>query len=669
MDYHVELVNGKKALVISSENCLNIFDRSCFPEVFRLLNDEDPDFVVLANAYRKIYSEEEIKMLKEVGETIKKIKTKPLQIMLCNKCKQFEEKYKMISEVEKDPLYSYFTAVEELMNPSVCGSCFSRAKQLLELIASALERTELVKRAVKIGGGRKAYFEIFNPYVMPGFLTSFIDFKKPAKGKLIEEYLVKDSVVRIYEVPWRPEKYYYVEAPEFLLHEDEVKAVAEALDVISREESRIVDPKKAREYFKKIAEEVLLKHGSSSDKLSEVIARHSAGYGLLEILLQDKRLQDIYVDSPGGNYVYVYHEDHEECITNITLTSFDLEKLSARFRAISGRPFDESSPVLHAELPELGVRVCGVCFPATFDGIGFAFRRHKSTPWTLPQFIKAGMLDHEVAGLLSFLVDGQRSILVTGARSSGKTSLLTSLLTETPRNYRVVVIEDTPELPVEKLKQVGYKIQHLRTEASLGEELKKGFELTATEALRTALRLGESVLVIGEVRGPEARALFEAMRIGAAGNVVMGTIHGSSAYDTWDRIVNDLGVPSTSFKATDIVVSLAALRKGDELRRYRKLTEVTEVRKHWKEDPVHEQGFRNLVEYDEKKDSWKLNIEESEAVKQAARLKNMSLKEAAENIKYRGLIKKELVECSESLKKPELLEIAVSYTHLTLPTN
>ena len=65
--------------------------------------------------------------------------------------------------------------------------------------------------------------------------------------------------------------------------------------------------------------------------------------------------------------------------------------------------------------------------------------------------------------------------------------------------------------------------------------------------------MGDSA-IIGEVRSKEAKVLYEAMRVGAAGNVVLGTIHADSAYAVWDRVVNDLGVPTTSFKATDLVV-------------------------------------------------------------------------------------------------------------------
>ena len=111
------------------------------------------------------------------------------------------------------------------------------------------------------------------------------------------------------------------------------------------------------------------------------------------------------------------------------------------------------------------------------------------------------------------------------------------------------------------------------------------------------MRLGESALVVGEVRGGEARALFEAMRIGAAGRVVLGTIHGSGARDTFERVVHDLGVPQSSFKATDVVVSLASLQKTGSLEKTRKVVGITEVGKDWTQTPMEESGFITLGVY------------------------------------------------------------------------
>src|SRR3990172_8220394 len=167
-------------------------------------------------------------------------------------------------------------------------------------------------------------------------------------------------------------------------------------------------------------------------------------------------------------------------------------------------------------------------------------------------------------------------MLIAGTRSAGKTSLLSSVLVELMRKYRVIKIEDTLELPTASLRKLGYNIQPMKVAAAL---TKGSSEVPADEGIRTTLRMGDSALIIGEIRSKEALALYEAMRIGALANIVAGTIHGDSPYGVFDRVVNDLNVPRTSFEATDVIVVANPIRTPDGLHRWRRVTQITEVRK------------------------------------------------------------------------------------------
>ncbi|MCH9021975.1 MAG: type II/IV secretion system ATPase subunit, partial [Planctomycetes bacterium] len=189
--------------------------------------------------------------------------------------------------------------------------------------------------------------------------------------------------------------------------------------------------------------------------------------------------------------------------------------------------------------------------PLNPAGIAYAFRRHRDKPWTLPLFMKNKMINGLAAGIMSFIIDGNRTMLIAGTRSAGKSALLGAVLVEIMRRYRIITIEDTLELPVDALRKLKYDILRMKVRSSL---LKESSELGADDGIRTSLRLGDSCLIIGEVRSLEAKALYEAMRIGALANVVAGTIHGASPYGVFDRVVNDLEVPVTSFKATDCIV-------------------------------------------------------------------------------------------------------------------
>jgi len=106
-------------------------------------------------------------------------------------------------------------------------------------------------------------------------------------------------------------------------------------------------------------------------------------------------------------------------------------------------------------------------------------------------------------------------------------------------------------LPVSAMRKLDYDILSMKVRSALGGE---SSEVSAEEGIRASLRLGDSSLIVGEIRSGEAKALYEAMRVGALANVVAGTIHGASPYGVFDRVVNDLNVPATSFKATDLIV-------------------------------------------------------------------------------------------------------------------
>ncbi|MFH8108905.1 MAG: type II/IV secretion system ATPase subunit, partial [Candidatus Aenigmatarchaeota archaeon] len=383
----------------------------------------------------------------------------------------------------------------------------------------------------------------------------------------------------------------------------------------------------------------------------------------LEVLLADENVQDVYVNSPIGTLpIFVNHSEFEECETNLIPAKEDAEAWATRFRLYSGRPLDEANPVLDTELivPGGRARVAAITRTLSPYGLGYAFRRHREKPWTFPLFIKVGFFDPLYAGLMSFIIDGGRSLLVAGGRGSGKTSLLGAIMLEVMKKFRICLVEDTLELPAVQLMNLGYNIERLKTRSVI---TRVEAELPAEEALRTALRLGDSVLIVGEVRSVEAKALFEAMRIGALANLVAGTIHGESAYGVYDRVVNDLEVPATSFKAIDVITICNLLKTPDGLRRFRRVTELTEVRKHWKQDPLDEGGFVTLMEYSAKEDRLKptdvlINGESQVLNEIAKRVREWHGNWDAvwENILLRAKIKQTMVDFAKELGRDDILE-------------
>lgn len=317
-----------------------------------------------------------------------------------------------------------------------------------------------------------------------------------------------------------------------------------------------------------------------NEEFLDAVIRNTLGLGALDLLLRDPRVEDIYVDAPcqrtrayltlnqaGPGHVF------GRCETNLIVSESEMNGLVSRLKYRSGRPFSRSSPVLETDLGDSQVRATALCPPLSPEGLALALRRRSDTPWTLLRLASFGAMDEVAAGLLSFLMDGRASILVCGARGSGKSSLLSSLLFEFPLNQRILVIEDTREVPVRSLQSLGFKVQSMLVDPSQGMDRGDA----ADEALRVSLRLGESAIVVGEVRGREAMTLYESMRTGKAGSSVLGTIHGDGAQEVHDRVVNELGIPEASFASTDVIVTMGLIRPGGGLGQVRRVTEVAEV--------------------------------------------------------------------------------------------
>jgi len=217
------------------------------------------------------------------------------------------------------------------------------------------------------------------------------------------------------------------------------------------------------------------------------------------------------------------------------------------------------------------------------------------------EILKAEEVKLDEGYVYDLTVPGTHNFIANGIIAHN-TSFLGSLLVEIMRKYRILTVEDTLELGVDAMRELGYNIQPLKVRSALTSG---GTEVSADEGIRTSLRMGDSALIVGEIRSLEAKALFEAMRIGALANVVAGTIHGDSPYGVYDRIVNDLNVPKTSFKAVDIIVITNPVRSADGLHSVRRVVKITEVRKNWESDPLAEKGFVDLMKYDPKTDTLK----------------------------------------------------------------
>ncbi len=559
-------------------------------------------------------------------------------------------------------------------------NCSLRYVKILDYLIGLLAKTKLITIAkgylagYKLGE-REVYRRIFSPSIRPDFMFTKLMASFPTDAEELDSYNVGDTEITIFKIPDSVQYLYHMLPPEFKLSEDKYEILDNARKILAEHKptkQEFVEPDRMREVFSKVGSDLIEELAKEkamklSDKeieeLTKILVRYTVGFGLIEVLLQDEKVQDVTINSPMGEIpMFIVHQDYSDCKTNIIPTIPESESWASKLRLISGRPLDEANPIMDTELsiPGANARIGVISPPLNPTGLAFAFRRHRDKPWTLPLFIKNRMISPLAAGVLSFLIDGNRTMLVAGTRSAGKSSLLGAMLVEIMRKYRIITIEDTLELPSVALRKMGYNIQQMKVASALGNA---NAEVPADVGIRTTLRLGDSALIVGEIRSKEALALYEAMRVGALANVVAGTIHGDSPYGVFDRVVNDLEVPRTSFKATDIIVVANPIRSADGLHRWRRVTQITEVRKHWEHDPLLENGFSDLMKYSSETDQLEPSDDlingESEILKSIAG----NIKEWAgnwdavwENIQLRAKIKDTLVNYSEQMKMPSLLE-------------
>lgn len=562
-----------------------------------------------------------------------------------------------------------------------CIKCMNQYISLLMYIHDMFEKTRLITVAkpylsgYKIGD-REIYKQFFKPVIKPDFMFTKLMATYPEDGTEIANFMLEnDTEVTIFKFEDTSKYLYHIMPPEFRLDEDLYEVLDMARQIMAEhkpEQSEFIDPERMRKVFFNVGfdliEELATYRGmkletKQIENLTNILVRYTVGFGLIEVLLQDEDMQDISINSPyGQNPIFIVHGSFDDCMTNIIPTTFESENWATKLRLMSGRPLDESNPLLDTELelPNASVRTSTITKPLSPSGLSFSFRKHREKPWTLPLFIKNGMITTEAAGLLSFLIDGTRTFFIAGTRSSGKSSLLTALMVEISRRNRVITIEDTMELPFNRLRLLGFNIVAMKVASALAEGSN---EFTASQGIRSTLRLGDSSLIVGEVRSKEVVALFEAMRVGAGANVVAGTFHADSPYGIYDRVVNALDIPNTSFKALDVCIIANPIRSADGIHKKRRVTQITEVRKLWNKDPMLEKGFVDLMKYNGEIDQLEVSDDlrngESDVLKSIA----SNIPEFAgnwdalwDNIILRGKVKARIVDYAEQYNDPDLLE-------------
>ncbi len=348
--------------------------------------------------------------------------------------------------------------------------------------------------------------------------------------------------------------------------------------LISSDPYKIRDPLQRRNiYYQKIIE--ILENASEInipkhmfDFYADAVVKEMTGYGIIEPLLQDDKLEEVMIVGPKKP-VYVYHSEYGMLSTNIAFnTDEEIEEIIDKIARTLGRQVDISNPILDARLPD-GSRVNATIPPASIDGATVTIRKFRADPYTIVDIVNKKTVNVEVAAFLWSVVEGfgakPANILISGGTGSGKTTLLNVLANFIPEKDRILTIEDTAELQL--------PLKHLiRFEGRPPGVEGKG-ELSLEILTKNTLRMRPDRIIVGEIRHKEANALFTAMNTGHDG--CMGTIHANSARETLVRITSPpMNVPMLMLAGLDFIIiqKRIATPKG-QVRRITAIAEVTGV--------------------------------------------------------------------------------------------
>ena len=240
-------------------------------------------------------------------------------------------------------------------------------------------------------------------------------------------------------------------------------------------------------------------------------------FGPLEPLLTDPSVTEIMVNGPGPVWVERAGELEQ---TDVVITRASLDAVLERVVAPLGLRLDPSSPLVDARLPD-GSRVNAVVPPLAIDGPCLTIRRFTATQVGLDAFAPAG-----VAALLRWAVASRCNIVISGGTGAGKTTLLAALAAELPPGERIVTIEDAAELRLSHPHVVRLESRPANADG-LGA-------ISQRRLLRNALRMRPDRIIVGEVRGPEALDMLQAMNTGHEGS--LSTCHANGPADALRRL-------------------------------------------------------------------------------------------------------------------------------------
>jgi pilus assembly protein CpaF len=364
--------------------------------------------------------------------------------------------------------------------------------------------------------------------------------------------------------PQRSEEYYATKSMIF-------GALVEAIDL---SQLARLDAENAREEIRDIVHEIVaIKNVAMSigeqEDLVDDICNDVLGYGPLEPLLGRDDIADIMVNGATRTFIEVGGKIQ---LTNIRFRdNAQLMNVCQRIVSQVGRLVDDASPICDARLAD-GSRVNVIAPPLAIDGPVLTIRKFRKDKLTLDQLVRSGTISPEGGEILKIIGRVRCNVLISGGTGSGKTTLLNCMTNYIDTDERVITCEDAAELQLQQPHVVRLETRPPNIEGSGA--------ITMRDLVKNCLRMRPERIVVGEVRGPEAFDLLQAMNTGHDGS--MGTLHANSPREALSRLesmitMGGFALPSRTLRemivsSIDVIVQAARLRDGS-----RRITHITEV--------------------------------------------------------------------------------------------
>jgi pilus assembly protein CpaF len=294
----------------------------------------------------------------------------------------------------------------------------------------------------------------------------------------------------------------------------------------------------------------------------------------IEDLLVDPQITEVMVNE-GGRRVFVEREGRVERVSDRVLEPRNLTVAIKNIARACGDEISDMQPLLDARLED-GSRVAAMFPPCAVAGPILTIRKF-TRHFTLRELVDVGALTPGMADALRAAIDGQRNILISGGTGTGKTTLLNALAAHIPVEDRVVVIEETAEIHLEKPNVV--RLEARRAQAPLGHEAPLP-PVSIADLLRAALRHRPDRILVGEVRGAEAFDLLQALNTGHLGS--LSTIHANSAEQAFTRLAHcvltaQVGLPHRSVREA-IALAIHVIVHIARIDGQRRVTQIVDVR-------------------------------------------------------------------------------------------